>query len=376
MRVLIAPDKFKGSLEAAEVCNAIEQGIKEYRPDIEVIKFPLADGGDGTANILTQQQGGSFIQKEVNNPLFIPVHASFGISADKKTAFIEVAEASGLKLLKSSERNCMLTSSYGTGELMQKALDFNVQKIVLGIGGSATNDAGMGIANALGYIFYNAHSERLAPIGANLSEVHRIDTTNIHDGLAHLKLTIACDVQNTFFGENGAAYVYAPQKGANPRQVELLDKGLRHFSKILKKHFHKDISQLPGSGAAGGIGGGLAAMMRARLVSGIDLLLETANFNAELERSDIVITGEGKIDKQTLEGKVIQGVTSRAIKLGKPTYAICGKLDATTDMVKQMKLKNVFPIAKSDSEIKEAMTHAHDKVKAAAKYLIESILSE
>lgn len=373
MKILIAPDKFKGSLTAAQVCNAIEKGILKSYPDTHIIKIPLADGGEGSLESLESSLNFDRIYLEVHDPLFNPVNSFYGIKDN--TAYIEMALASGLPLLSVNDRNPMFTTSLGTGELILDVVKRGVESIYLFIGGSATNDCGMGIASALGYRFFDVEGNELKPIGSNLKKVKVIDTSNLVE-LSGVNFTVLTDVLNPLFGNNGAAYVFAPQKGASETEVIELDKGLRNFSDVIKKTFGMDISQIPGSGAAGGIGGGAVAFCNAQIKSGIESILDMLNLNTLISESDLIITGEGLFDKQTLEGKVVKGIMDRCKHFNKPLGIICGdiKLDDADkkeiyynilksirvgDMSKDEAISNAFEylVDRAEELIKEYMTH-------------------
>ena len=331
MKVLLAPDKFKGSLSAIEVCRAMAEGINLYDPKIATISLPLADGGEGTAEILTYHARGHLATCATVDPLFRIIEGSYGMSADKKTAFIEMSQSSGLHLLLEHERNPMLTSSYGTGLIVLDAIKRGVEKIILGIGGSATNDGGLGLAAALGYAFSDQQGAELQPIGENLLRLHHIQSDRLLFDPSKITIEVACDVKNPLFGLNGAAFVYGPQKGADPDQVDQLDQGLRQLAKVMAQDLGVSVEKTPGAGAAGGIGGGAIAFLKARLIPGIELVMDAANFETALEEVDLVITGEGKIDKQTKEGKVIAGVSQKARKHQVPVAAISGILELGAD---------------------------------------------
>lgn len=323
MQILVACDKFKGTLTAQQVCEIIrEELIAHNLPD--VVACPLADGGDGTAAILTFHAKGAMVTMEVADPFFRTVSASYGRSHDGKTAFIEMADASGLKVIKESERNVMKASTWGTGEMIAHALDHGADTIVMGIGGSATNDGGTGMAAALGYEFQDRNGNRLEPVGENLVLVHRIVETNVHPRLRRVRFTALCDVENLFFGEQGAAFVYAPQKGANPQQVRILDDGLFNLSQQIHTAFGIDVSRVKGAGAGGGMGGGAIAFLGATLRRGADVVFEYARLDEMVKRADIVVTGEGKIDEQTLYGKLVSGVASHSRAAAKKLVAVSG----------------------------------------------------
>ncbi len=307
-KIIIAPDKFKGSLTGLQFCDAIERGIRKQVPDVEIEKLPLADGGDGTVEVLQYYLDGEMISLNVGNPLGRNVNASYLYSKVKKTAFIEMAEASGIRLLSNEEANPLETSTYGTGELIKDALDKGAEHIILGIGGSATNDAGMGMARALGYRFFNKDKQVLLGVGKDLQELENIDVSEVHPKIKEVKFEVACDVDNPLYGPKGAAYVYSPQKGATPEMVRQLDNGLIIFNELVKSQFQLDLQNIKGAGAAGGLGAGCILFLGAKLNSGIELIKKEADFDQKIKGADWIITGEGKLDSQTFSGKVIKGV--------------------------------------------------------------------
>ncbi|MGI9544476.1 MAG: glycerate kinase [Cyclobacteriaceae bacterium] len=374
MKVLLAPDKFKGSLSAVEVCRAMAEGINLYDPEIETVHFPLADGGDGTSEILTYHAKGHMVTCPTLNPLFKPIEGSYGISGDKKTAFIELAQASGLHLLAETERNPMFTSTYGTGLLILDAINKGVEKIILGIGGSATNDGGLGLAAALGYTFIDKGGQELHPVGKNLSNLYCIQDARLLFDPDKITIEVACDVRNPLFGPNGAAFVYAPQKGANSQEVEHLDAGLRQFDKVVTQDLGIAIAGVSGAGAAGGAGGGAVAFLNARLIPGIELVMEATNFGKALKGTDLILTGEGKIDKQTKEGKVVAGVSQKAKEHQIPVAAISGILELDTDELLAIGVKQARDLISLSKEPETAIKDAYRLVKELSNQMIEQLL--
>ena len=322
MKVLIVPDKFKGSLSANDVCDAIEKGIHNVDPSILITKIPLADGGEGSLSVLENTLNFERIYLEVNDPLFRPIKTYYGL--DGSVAYIEMAKASGLQLLNKSEQNPMQASSLGTGELIIDAIKKGASVINLFVGGSSTNDAGIGMASAFGYEFKDKNNNLLEPIGANLNKVIKIDNSS-EISFEQIKFNVLTDVKNPLFGKNGAAFVFAKQKGANNEEIIELDKGLINFSKVISSKFGIDISQITGGGAAGGISAGAVAFSNAKINSGIETILDLLNMNAHIEQSELVITGEGKLDNQTLDGKVVSGVIQRCRRLKTSFGIVCGE---------------------------------------------------
>lgn len=366
MKILIAADSFKDALPALEVCQAISRGLRRALPQAELLLFPMADGGEGTAEILTYHSRGQRIEKEVNDPLFRPVTAGYGLSGDGKAAFIEMAAASGLPLLKQDERSALKTTTFGTGELILDAIGRGARKILLGIGGSATNDAGMGMAAALGYRFFDKAGERLAAIGENLVKVASIDSSHLQFRPEEMEVEILCDVDNPLFGEKGAAHVYAPQKGADAGAVERLDEGLRHFAQLLEDKFGQDFASIPGAGAAGGLGAGAMAFLGGRLRPGIGAVMDYTGFEEQLEGVQLVFTGEGKVDAQTLHGKLIYGITRRAKAAGVPVVALCGALLASPEDIEAIGLKAAFSIQNRPVSLEIALKETEEGLERTA----------
>ncbi|MGL5856580.1 MAG: glycerate kinase family protein, partial [Cetobacterium sp.] len=303
MKVVVAIDSFKGSLSSFELGQAIEVGVKRVYPEAEVIKVPIADGGEGTVASLVEGTKGKFVTVTVNNPLMEKIEARYGIMGDGKTAVIEMAEASGLPLIPVEKRNPMKTTTYGTGELIKDAILKGCREFIVGIGGSATNDAGLGMLQALGYKFLDENKKELGFGGEILSKVRYIDSTKSLPELKDCRFLVACDVDNPFYGPKGAAEIYSRQKGATEDMVKELDKGLKDLAEIIKKELNVDVSNLSGAGAAGGLGGGLVAFLNGKLSPGIDMILEKVGLEKELKNADFVITGEGRLDHQTAMGK-------------------------------------------------------------------------
>lgn len=357
MTILIAPDKFKGSLSAVEVCEAIQVGIHRFNSDIKININPLADGGEGSLKILQQYIDSQKVTLSVADPLMRPIQAEYLIA--QQTAYIEMFAASGLVLLAESERNCMNTTTFGTGEMILDAIRRGIRDIVLFIGGSATNDVGIGMASALGYRFLDADKNPIHPIGKNLSKIKFIDNKNSLLNLAEVSVRVLCDVTNPLYGTQGAAYTYARQKGANDEEIEHLDKGLRNIAEVLKANDYPDVADLEGAGAAGGMGGGAVAFLGAKMVSGINFFIELTDLEAKIQEADLVITGEGKFDEQTLQGKVINGITELAQKHDVPVVVICGVSEMDGE---KMGIKKVYSVMDISSSVEEAMRDAKEKV--------------
>ena len=372
MKILIIPDKFKGSLNSKEVCDAIEKGIRRFLPKSEITKIPLADGGEGSLAVLEKTIGFERIHLEVRNPLFKTIPAYYGITDN--AAYIEMASASGLQLLCKDEHNPMFTSSFGTGEMIADAIKRGATKVYLFVGGSATNDAGIGIASALGYQFLDERNKVLEPTGTNLLKIKSIDSSNVIS-IENINFNVLTDVKNPLFGIDGAAYSYAEQKGANQEEIEILNSGLQNVSQIIEKTFGVDVSQIPGSGAAGGVGAGMVAFCNANIFNGIDSIMDLLNVNYHIQQSDLVITGEGLLDKQTLKGKLVKGVVDRCKKMNKPLGIVCGDIDLSEEELKyfypsQIKTIKVDGISKED-----AMKNAYTLLIHRAEELIREFIN-
>lgn len=326
MRIVIAPDSFKGSATAVEVCSAIEVGLGRVFRDADIVCVPMADGGEGTLDALIAATNGHQTSLRVSGPLGNPVDAAYGVLGDGHTAVIEMASASGLNLVPPNERDPARASTRGTGELMRHAIEAGSRRIIVCIGGSATNDGGAGMAQALGFSLKDADGVELEPGGMALAKLSAIDAMSRHAGLDGMQIDVACDVDNPLCGPTGASLVYGPQKGASPEIAALLDDALRHFGEVLEQQFDVSVLDLPGAGAAGGLGAGLVAFTGARLLSGIDLVCEICGLEDTLSSADLVITGEGKIDGQSVHGKTPVGVARLAKKKGIPVIAFAGEL--------------------------------------------------
>lgn len=369
---LIAPDKFKGSLSASEVCDAVSDALLEINPAHKIEKVPLADGGEGTFEILVGRYEGRIKKVSVLDPLHRPIIAEYGLSKDGTQAFIEMAKASGLQLLKEDERNPLYNSTMGTGQLILDAIKEGVTHITLGIGGSATNDAGIGLAHALGYRFLTREKEPLKPIGNALSEIDRIDENHVDNRLRNVKFTVLCDVTNPLYGPNGAAYVYAPQKGASKEMVATLDNGLKHFCEVVKNSYSIDLN-FPGAGAAGGLGAGARLFLNASLRKGIDFISEISHLETKIKACDMVITGEGKVDHQTLSGKVVAHVLSLAHRHEKPVFILCGQCSLTSGELSKLGAHRMITLANDPAEVSLAMTQPIPLIKSRIKKAITTL---
>ncbi|MCT8137147.1 glycerate kinase [Anaerobacillus sp. CMMVII] len=326
MKIVLAPDSFKESMTAKNAALAMERGIHKVFPDAKCVIVPMADGGEGTVESLVDLTDGEIMETQVVGPLGETIFAQYGLSGDGKLAIIEMASASGIHLLKKEERNPLKTTSFGTGQLIKAAVDKGVTRIIMGIGGSVTNDAGVGMLQALGCSFKDRNGNELPYGGGNLGLLHEIDVSQLDPRLASVSFEVACDVTNPLIGKNGASYIFGPQKGATPEMVEQLDQNLTHFSELVKVQLGKDIAEIEGGGAAGGLGASLLAFLDAFLKKGIDLVIDYTNLEEKIIGADYVFTGEGSIDHQTIYGKTPFGVATISEKHGVPVIAFAGRV--------------------------------------------------
>ncbi len=354
MNVLVAIDSFKGSLSSNELAAAIESGIHEVSPDINVRKVPVADGGEGTIDALVSGLGGKKIEEKVKGPLFEEVNAEYGI-LDDNTAVIEMAAAAGLPLVPEDLRNPRQTTTYGVGQLINDAINRGCRDFIIGIGGSATNDGGIGMLNALGYKFLDVAGNELTPTGASLIKIARIDKTKVPASLAPCNFTVACDVDNPFYGTNGAAHVYARQKGADDEEILALDQGLKSFAEVVSRELKIDLSLTAGAGAAGGLGGGFKAFLNAELKPGIEIIFDLISLEEEIKWADIIITGEGKLDHQTAMGKVPVGVAKLAQKHHKKVIALAGSVTEDAFKLHDLGVTAMFSVIDAPMSLAEAM---------------------
>lgn len=355
MRLLIACDSFKGSATSKQVGEALKDGILRAMPHAEVLVIPVADGGEGTVQALVDATDGKFVTVDVTNPIGERVKASFGILGDGETAVIEMAAASGLTLIPPERRNPWITTTYGTGELIKAALEHGCRRIIIGIGGSATNDAGAGMAQALGIGLLDEDGNQIGFGGGELSRLCRIDMSGLDTRAMEAEFIVACDVDNPLTGEKGAAYVYAPQKGATPDMVPKLDANLRHFAKVVREQLGVDVEHVPGAGAAGGLGAGLMAFLGAKLRPGTEIVFELVRLEERMRDADLVITGEGQIDSQTAFGKTPVGVAKLAKRYGKPVIAVAGAIGDGAEVVHAHGIDAVFSIVNRPMTLEEAM---------------------
>ncbi|WP_049035110.1 glycerate kinase [Klebsiella aerogenes] len=367
MKIVIAPDSYKESLSALDVATAIETGFREIYPHAEYVKVPVADGGEGTVEAMVAATQGHIVQVSVTGPLGEPVNAFYGLSGDMRCAYIEMAAASGLESVPPTRRNPLLTTSWGTGELICHALDAGVSQIIIGIGGSATNDGGAGMAQALGAKLLSAGQQQIAPGGGALETLARIDLSELDPRLADCRIDVACDVTNPLTGPQGASAVFGPQKGATAAMIERLDRGLQHFAQIIDRDLDIDVLSLEGGGAAGGMGAALYAFCGANLRPGIEIVTDALGLADLVADADLVITGEGRIDSQTIHGKVPVGVAKVAKRFNVPVIGIAGSLTADVGVVHQHGLDAVFSVLYSVCTLDEALANAAANVRMTAR---------
>ncbi|WP_283148349.1 glycerate kinase [Silvimonas soli] len=373
MKIVIAPDSYKESLSALEVAIQIEAGFREVFPSADYLKMPMADGGEGTVQAMVEATQGRRVEVAVTGPSGEPVAAFYGLTGDGRTAVIEMAAASGLALLTPAQRNPLFTTSYGTGELIGAALDAGARHFILGIGGSATNDGGVGMAQALGARFITAEGKELGHGGAALAQLANIDLAGLDPRLAQSAIEVACDVDNPLTGPNGASAVFGPQKGATPEMVRQLDANLAHYAGIIQRDLGLDVNNVAGAGAAGGMGAGMLAFLQGRLRAGGDIVAEAVGLDAAIRNADLVITGEGRMDGQTIHGKTPMAVALVAQRHGVPVIGIAGSLSGDVAVVYQHGIDAVFSVLHSASTLDEALVQAAQNVRLAARNVAAAI---
>lgn len=367
MKIVIAPDSYKESLSALEVATAIEQGFREIWPDADYVKIPVADGGEGTVEAMVAATAGRLVHVDVTDPLGSSVQAFYGLSGDARSAFIEMAAASGLALVSVGSRDPLKTTSRGTGELIRHALDAGVEHIVIGIGGSATNDGGAGMVQALGARLLDAQNNDIAHGGAGLEALARIDISQLDARLAACRIEVACDVTNRLTGKEGASAVFGPQKGATPEVVARLDRALTHYAQLISRDLDVNVLELAGGGAAGGMGAALYAFCGAQLRSGIEIVTDALHLDAWVADADLVVTGEGRIDSQTIHGKVPVGVANVAKRYNKPVIGIAGSLTPDVGIVHDHGIDAVFSVIYTICTLEDALKNAKENVRMTAR---------
>lgn len=367
MKIVIAPDSYKESLSALEVATAIEQGFSDIFPDAEYVKIPVADGGEGTVEAMVEATEGRIVRIAVTGPLGEQVEGFYGLSGDEKSAFIEMAAASGLELVPQKKRDPLKTTSWGTGELICHALDAGVKHIIIGIGGSATNDGGAGMVQALGAKLLNGDGEQIAPGGSALESLQSIDISELDKRLKSCRIEVACDVTNPLTGKQGASAVFGPQKGATAEMISRLDGALERYAKIIERDLDIHVLELSGGGAAGGMGAALYAFCGAELRPGIEIVTEALGLAEQLADADLVITGEGRIDSQTIHGKVPVGVAKVAKRYNRPVIGIAGSLTEDAGVVHDHGLDAIFSVIYTICSLEEALRNARDNVRMTAR---------
>ncbi|HCI9591324.1 TPA: glycerate 2-kinase [Klebsiella variicola] len=373
MKIVIAPDSYKESLSAAEVAQAIEKGFREIFPDAQYVSMPVADGGEGTVETMIAATQGTEHSAWVTGPLGEKVEACWGMSGDGVTAFIEMAAASGLGLVPPEKRNPLITTSRGTGELILQALAHGAKRIIIGIGGSATNDGGAGMMQALGARLCDAEGQEIGHGGGSLSRLSRIDLSAIDPRLRDGMIRVACDVTNPLVGERGASRIFGPQKGATETMIVELDRNLGHYADVIKALLQVDVKAIPGGGAAGGMGAALMALLNAELRSGIDIVTEALNLEEQILDCSLVVTGEGRIDSQSIHGKVPVGVARVAKKYRKPVIGIAGSLTHDVGVVHHHGIDAVFSVLTTVSTVEEAFRGAFDNIYRASRNIAATL---
>ena len=374
MHIVIAPDSFKECLTATQVALAISQGIKRVVPEAEITCIPIADGGEGTVEALVSATGGTIITTPSVDALNRPIQSFYGILGDGKTAIIEMAAASGIELLAPHERNPLITSTFGTGLLMKAALDAGFTQLIVGIGGSATNDGGAGMAQALGFGLFDYHGLSLKPGGGSLGDLHSIDCSNVHPLLRKAKITVASDVRNPLLGPTGSTYVYGPQKGATPEMLATLEKNMAWFSHILQQELGVTLSELPGAGAAGGLGAGLMAFCNAEMGSGFELVSQLTHLEKYIGEASLVFTAEGKIDSQTAFGKTASGVAGLAKKYQIPVIALAGTVAGGLSELYEQGITAVFAIGNQPMSLEASKAHASELLANTAEQIMRTMI--
>ena len=364
MRVIIAPDKFKGSLTSFEVCQIIAEGFKQADSSATLSLFPMADGGDGFAQVMKYYLGTDTVDCKSVDPLERKINGSYEWNPAKHIAIIEMAVASGLTLLRAEERNPLKTSTYGTGLIIKDAIAKGAKQILLGLGGSATNDAGTGILSALGFKFIDANDKALHACGENLLIIERVISPQV---LPDVSFQIACDVQNTLYGPNGAAYVYARQKGANDEAIKQLDDGLKNFATILKQQTDHDVADIAGGGAAGGIAAGLMPFFKVELESGVHMVIDASGVKNKIAGADLLVTGEGKIDEQTLSGKVVSELAQLGSHLNIPVAAFCGTSELNNSLINKLGVQYLDTLVSPLVTKQEAISNARQMLRHKAR---------
>ena len=364
-KCIIIPDSFKGTLSSIEVCNIIKEEVVKFFPTCEIHSIPIADGGEGTVDSFLYALSGEKVNMKVRNPFGEPIHAYYGKVGDR--AIIEVAQVVGLPQVE-DRKNPAITTTYGVGQMVKHAIENGCNDIIIGLGGSCTNDGGVGAAAALGTIFKNSAGEEFIPVGENLNDISVIDNTVTRKLLKKCRITAMCDVDNPMYGRSGAAFVYASQKGADKEMIKMLDKNLRHLCKRIEEDLEIDVSSIPGSGAAGGLGGGIVAFFGGQLKSGIETTLNLVEFDHIIEDSDMIFTGEGRFDRQSLHGKAVMGIAKRAKLKNIPVTAIAGSIEGGVEEAYRSGLGAIFSINQKAEDFSASRYHSKENLKATVKF--------
>ena len=370
LTIVLAPDSFKESMSAKEVCEAMERGIKKVNKSINCIQVPMADGGEGTMQSLVDATGGKIYSTNVVGPLGNEVRACFGILGDGETGMLEMASASGIQLVPIEKRNPLITTTYGTGQLIKACLDYGVKKLLIGIGGSSTNDGGAGVVQALGGKLMDENGRELGFGGGELVNLAVIDLTDFDPRLKNIIVEVACDVNNPLCGYNGASNIFGPQKGATAEMIEKLDVSLNHYASMIKKQLGKDVLTVPGSGAAGGLGAGLMAFLNGNLKKGIEMVIEYTKLEEKVKYADMVWTGEGSIDFQTQYGKTPLGVATIAKKYNKPVIAFAGRIGDDIEVLYDKGIDAIFGIVKEVNTLEETLAKGKENIEKTAENVI------
>jgi glycerate kinase len=370
---LIVPDSFKGCMPSKDVSINILKGIKSVFPNSKTQQISMADGGEGTIESISQNIDGKKVFVKVHDPINRVIDSFFYIIDNGRTAIIEMALAGGIELLNKNEHNPLITSSYGVGELIKQALDFGCKKIIIGLGGSATNDAGIGMAKALGVKFYDINNNELNNGGGNLNKLSTIDISNLDKRLLNTDIIAATDVSATLTGKNGASFLFAKQKGASDKEIELLDNNLTHFADIINKQFDKNITNIKGGGAAGGLGAGLSVFCNAKIESGFHTIAKLIDLESKIANSDIIITAEGRVDEQTILGKTPIGIAKLSKKYNKPVFVLTGNATINTDILNREGISSIIPITRKPTSLDTAIKNAPIWIEKSAEMLCQII---
>jgi glycerate kinase len=375
MNIILAPDSFKGSLSATAAAEYMARGTSEIMPDARITKLPLSDGGEGLVESLVTATGGQIFYQQVTGPLGNPVNAFWGMLGDGITAVVEMAAASGLLLIPEEQKNPMISTTFGTGELIKSALDKRCSRLIIGIGGSATNDGGAGMVQSLGARLLDKQGKELSFGGGQLAQLAKIDVSGLDPRLKEVEILVACDVDNPLTGPTGASYIYGPQKGATAEMVQILDAGLKHYAEVIKRDLKIDVEHIPGAGAAGGLGAGLLAFLEGRLTPGIDLVMQTVGLGEKLVDCDLVITGEGKLDGQSAYGKVPVGVARKAKRFGVPVVVLAGSITEDAEVLHQEGITAQFSIINAPMLLSEAMSKTGQLLECTTKEVLRLFIA-